>query len=330
MKHSRLVGIANLLFSMIIIFAVSSTYGAVNINTAGIEELTTLPGIGPATAQKIINYRQEHGAFSSIEQLTDVPGIGEKTLEKLRELITAGEPAAEAEKKPEMEEKEEAEAEPYEPSMEEKEVLPMPTPEPQMTLEEVFQHFEGEPGIDEVHRAVLRYADIDPSRIRRWYRNSKNKALLPRFKFTLDRDTEMDRSYQRRTNISISSSTGNVVIGPDDITKREDTDDDWELQFQFTWDLDDFVFNSDMLRVANESEDLVELREDILEEVTKLYFDRKRILIDVIMNPGARLEVRIKNELKIEELTAALDGYTGGWFSQRIQKSAATVAAEAE
>jgi competence protein ComEA len=61
---------------------------AVNINTASAAELESLPKIGPATAQKIIAYREEHGGFTSIEELSKVPGIGEKTFEDLRNLIS--------------------------------------------------------------------------------------------------------------------------------------------------------------------------------------------------------------------------------------------------
>ena len=57
--------------------------GKVDINTAGIEELKSFPGIGEKTAEKIINKRNELGSFNSVEDLMLVPGIGSKTLEKL-------------------------------------------------------------------------------------------------------------------------------------------------------------------------------------------------------------------------------------------------------
>ena len=64
----------------------------VEINTAGPEELESLDGIGPALAQRIIDYREEHGPFQSAEDLLEVKGIGEATLEKLRDHITVEAP----------------------------------------------------------------------------------------------------------------------------------------------------------------------------------------------------------------------------------------------
>jgi competence protein ComEA len=59
----------------------------VHLNTATLEELDTLPGIGPVTAQAILDYRTEHGAFSSVEELDAVSGIGPATLAELKELV---------------------------------------------------------------------------------------------------------------------------------------------------------------------------------------------------------------------------------------------------
>lgn len=64
------------------------TSSIVNINTATQTELETLPGIGPSTALKIINYRKENGKFSSIEDLKNVNGIGDNKFETLKKYIT--------------------------------------------------------------------------------------------------------------------------------------------------------------------------------------------------------------------------------------------------
>jgi len=62
--------------------------GKININTAGISELSTLPGIGPVTAQKVIDYRMEHGRFKNTSELLLVSGIGEKKLARIKDKIT--------------------------------------------------------------------------------------------------------------------------------------------------------------------------------------------------------------------------------------------------
>ena len=61
--------------------------GPVHLNNATLEQLDTLPGVGPVTAQKILDYRQQHGAFSSVDELDGVPGIGPARLEQLRALV---------------------------------------------------------------------------------------------------------------------------------------------------------------------------------------------------------------------------------------------------
>jgi competence protein ComEA len=59
----------------------------VNLNTATLEQLDTLPGVGPATAQKILDYREQHGGFGSVDELGEVPGIGDVRLAALRDLV---------------------------------------------------------------------------------------------------------------------------------------------------------------------------------------------------------------------------------------------------
>lgn len=69
----------------------------VDVNTASLEELDTLHGIGPALAQRIIDYREANGPFTSAEELLEVKGIGEATLEGFRDEIALGDGTEETE-----------------------------------------------------------------------------------------------------------------------------------------------------------------------------------------------------------------------------------------
>lgn len=64
--------------------------GKVNINTADADTLTLLPGIGPATAKNIIDYREKYGLFRKIEDIKNVSGIGDKTYADIRKFIEVG------------------------------------------------------------------------------------------------------------------------------------------------------------------------------------------------------------------------------------------------
>jgi competence protein ComEA len=72
--------------------AVAGAAGApaqpINLNTATLEQLDTLAGVGPATAQKILAFREERGGFGSVDELAQVPGIGDKRLASLKEQVT--------------------------------------------------------------------------------------------------------------------------------------------------------------------------------------------------------------------------------------------------
>ena len=65
----------------------------VDINTADKEALMTLSGVGESFAERIINYREQNGAFETVQELTQISGIGRSLIEKNKDILTAGQPA---------------------------------------------------------------------------------------------------------------------------------------------------------------------------------------------------------------------------------------------
>jgi competence protein ComEA len=86
-----------IILTISLVFFLFSSYGfaeeakKININTATVEELATLPGVGNTIAKNIVEYREKNGSFKTIEELKNVKGIGDKKFEAIKDSITVGE-----------------------------------------------------------------------------------------------------------------------------------------------------------------------------------------------------------------------------------------------
>ncbi|MBN1871251.1 MAG: hypothetical protein JW800_01625 [Candidatus Omnitrophica bacterium] len=170
----------------------------------------------------------------------------------------------------------------------------------------ILQHFSHEPTYREVQEVAIRYAEVHPQKILGWRRRAYTKALFPELSFGIDHDSSRSLHWDSGLN------PDTWVIGP------EDEDTGWDINL--SWDLGGLIWNDDQTNIDVRSRLMVQLRDDVLDEVTHLYFERRRLQIELAKKPPKDEYELMQKELRLEELTAGIDAMTGGWFSEEIEK----------
>jgi len=165
---------------------------------------------------------------------------------------------------------------------------------------------ESGPDFIELQQAAIAYNEVHPDKIRSFRRASKLKALFPKISFGFD--------GRRSTNYEIyKSSTKNyIVAGPDDESR------DWDISF--SWELGDLIYSDDQTSIDVRSRLMVQLRNDILDDLRRAYYQRKRLLAEMALYPSDDRRIRLEKELRLQELTATIDGLTGNYLSDRQRK----------
>lgn len=167
---------------------------------------------------------------------------------------------------------------------------------------DILKLFSHESTIREVQETAIRYAEVHPDKIERWRRAAKKKAILPNVSVGLDRYITDYWHWDAGAN-------------PDVLMKGDDAIS-WDVTA--TWNLGELIWNDDQTSIDTRSRLMVQLRDDVLDEITRTYFERRRLQIESHFFPPESLKEKIDKELRIDELTADLDAMTGGQFSRSI------------
>ena len=251
----------------------------VNINTASVEELQVLPGIGPKLAAEIIADRQANGPFTGIEDLARVKGVSDGLVSKLQRRITA--------------------------SVDQALVVRPGTTVTSAQVRAALKPYAAEPSIREIQAAAISYARAHPDRIDSWRARAANRAFAPRFEAGITKDWD---------------KTHRVFIEPGQPDREANYDyDNWRLNVRARWDLDRAVFDPEEPKVNREAIRLQRYRGDVLDEVTRRYFERRRLQIEIDMAPPTEMGDRVRKELRLQELTADIDALTGGYLSAKLK-----------
>ena len=165
--------------------------------------------------------------------------------------------------------------------------------------------FPDEPTVREVQEQAVRHALVSEPDLARLTRDAKWEKLLP------------------RTSVHLRKATANnqdIAVDPEGnrtLTFIDNLGDQYDVQVE--WHLDELMMGPERVQAIRETARLVALRDEILDEVTKLWFDRRRAQLETEESPNADSRARAARQLRIDELTARLDGLTGGWFGDRLR-----------
>lgn len=179
-------------------------------------------------------------------------------------------------------------------------------------VDEVLAKFAHEPEIREVQVAAIKYYNVSPSKIASLRARTRSKALIPAVSVGF---TNSLSSFNRSVDDIIFRNVG--------IAKLEDQNADFiGFSASASWSLERLIFNAEELDVMS----LIGIQDGLQREVTSLYYVRRRLQIELLLNPPDSLPARLSARLRLEELTGLLDAYTGGYFSETIANNLKNVA----
>jgi hypothetical protein len=175
-------------------------------------------------------------------------------------------------------------------------------------ISEILDSFKEEPSILEIQNAAIEYAEVHPRKIDHWRKAAARKAWLP----SLSLDADFDRTKNIDLDRGGTGDPDTFIIGP------EEKSFDWSVGL--SWDLADLVWSGDQTSIDTRSRLMVELRDDVLTQVNHLYFERRRLQVEMAMAPQKDPWMRAEKEIRLQELTAGIDALTGGYLSRRLSR----------
>ncbi|HET6304783.1 MAG TPA: hypothetical protein VFG80_08375 [Myxococcota bacterium] len=165
------------------------------------------------------------------------------------------------------------------------------------------------PPIARVQRAALAYLELRPSEIEALRRGVAKRGWLPVLDLTLAAERENILVHDRDETFT----SGDYRELRD---RARDRHRDYAADLTLSWDLGDVAYNADAIDVAKEAREVIELRDDVLDEVNQLYYERRRSLLELEAAQDPREAERLR--LRADELAAGLDAWTGGWFGRAL------------
>jgi hypothetical protein len=160
----------------------------------------------------------------------------------------------------------------------------------------------GDPPVAEVQRAAAEHDGVDPDRLRAWVARPRSAHWLPRVTLDASR-TERDT---RVVGVTGTVESDYLRLNPST-----------QFGVRLSWDLDQLVFSGDEPAAAWTASRLIDRRAERVRRATRLYFQRRRLLVQLALDPPREALQRAERENQVDEITAELDELTGGLLSGR-------------
>ena len=173
----------------------------------------------------------------------------------------------------------------------------------------------GEPEVGAVQRAALRYLDLGSNRLASMQRRVERRGFLPEVQ--IHGNYGGRRAHDEDHDDTVFSAGGRYLL----VDRAHETQRDFLLGATLQWDLGDTVYHPEEIDVSKEVRELIELRDEVLDEIDQLYFERRRVLLERSLLPDPSGPEAERLALRARELAAGLDAWTGGWWSQRSAPS---------
>lgn len=177
-----------------------------------------------------------------------------------------------------------------------------------LSADDYLWRLRSEPTIRQVQTAALSWLALGPERMRSLQRGVDRRGWLP--------DLEIRGGTGRGRSVRFledQAQSSGVVY---DLRDRQfDRGSDYDAALVLRWELGDLAYNAEAIDVARETREVIELRDEVLDEVTQLYFERRRVLLALRTAPAGAVE-SARLRLRADELAAGLDAWTGGFFSR--------------
>jgi len=160
-------------------------------------------------------------------------------------------------------------------------------------------YFKNEPSYMDVQESALRVNEVHPDQIKKWRERLKYRALFPVFRIDYDKTIQAGGT---------GSHFGDFAVGPQS----------WGYYLQ--WDMGNLIWNNYEDDIDTKSRLKTQTRLEILDDVRRIYFEREKLEIELANNPPDSPDKLLEKQLYLKELTAALDGYTNGYFSRQLKE----------